>query len=267
MFTWLKKSLTLALLLCFSSFAFGVTFVSPQNRINIWEGPNAIPRSSYSIGSTTVMGEVLTLQSNALVTGILSNRNYTTNTGGLDFTRTPGAFLSSVAIPGYGNRLHQRLSDNYGSLGQCVAFARSMTSAGKSNTWWAGKTIGSYLTWNGVGYRLDSTSNMLNPLKPGTMIAYFRGQSQYPQNPSSAWDAGHVAIFLSWVYDQNNYIIGMKVIDENLVPTVSNASGLSGLIQKHMLPIVCPSGQNCTNTDGKYNLRYIATSYNVVDVR
>lgn len=239
------------------------TAIAPANRIRIWEGSaTSFPDSQYTIGTTSAMGTIKTLKSNPTVINLLQNLNIATNTGGLDMTRAPGANLSSVSFNG---SLHQRLSDNLSdNSGQCVAFARSMTGTKKTPFWYRGDSLSSYLDFTG---RLVSNKTLV----PGTMIAYFVGNQQYPQNPATKEAAGHVAIFLSWVLDSNGFVTGISVINENMVHSISInnviVNGSGGLIQKHQIPWKCPTGQTCTNSDWKYNLRYVASSYHVVDVQ
>jgi hypothetical protein len=246
--------------------ALAGTAIAPANRIRIWEGSAvSFPDSQYTIGTTSAMGTIKTLKSNPTVINLLQNLNVATNTGGLDMIRPPGANLSSVSFNG---TPHQRLSDNISTnTGECVAFARSMTGTKKTPSWYRGMALTDYVSWNGAGYVL----NNWNTLQPGTMIAYFNTLSYYPKDPATKEAAGHVAIFLSWVLDSNGFVTGISVVDENLVQKVSingvDVGGGAGLIQKHQIPWKCPTGKTCTNTNWQYNLRYVATSYHVVDVQ
>ncbi len=260
-----RKTILVGSLAVLSMSALAETAIAPVNRIRIWEGASvSFPDSQYTIGTTSAMGTIKTLKSNVTVTNLLWNLNVAANAGGLDMSRDPGANLSSVSFNG---SLHQRLSDNQtDNSGQCVAFARSMTGTKKSRFWYQGNTLLSYLDFTG---RLNPNKQ----LAPGTMIAYFLNQSQYPQplDPKKPETAGHVAIFLSWILDSSGFVTGISVIDENLVQKVSingiDVAGAGGLIQKHEIPWKCPTGQTCTNTNWKYNVRYVASNYHVVDVR
>lgn len=258
-----RKIILVASLAVLSMNTLAVTAIAPANRIRIWEGSSvSFPDSQYTIGTTSAMGTIKTLKSNATVTNLLWNLNVAANSGGLDMIRPPGANLSAVSFNG---SFHQRLSDNLSAnTGECVAFARSMTGTKTSIFWYQGNTLSSYLDFTG---RLDPSKQ----LAPGTMIAYFLNQSQYPQSPATKEAAGHVAIFLSWVLDSSGFVTGISVVDENMVHTVTingvDISGAAGLIQKHQIPWKCPTGQTCTNTNWKYNVRYVASNYHVVDVR
>jgi len=260
-----KITIAISLVLV-SATTIAATAIAPANRLEAWIGPNAVPDSNYTIGTTSAMGTVKTLKAN-----LLSQQNL----GSLDMSRYPGAYLDTTSFNG---SLHQALSDysNGGYPKQCVAFARSMTSAtAATTTWYRGAPITNYLVPSGTGYILGNFSNFA-PLQPGTMIAYFRNQSQYP----GGTNPGHVAIFLSWEY-VNGKVVAMNVVDQNLIPNIKinnvvvsaiKPSGTiegqaDGLIQKHQLPLTCTAGSLC-NTDAKYtNPRYWAMNYHVVDVR
>ena len=179
----------------------------------------------------------------------MTTRNYTQDTGGLDLNRGAGAVLSSVTFNG---SVHQRLSDIGIPSGECVAFARSMTSTKTTPYWHKGKSIMDYLTWYGVGYKLNVWSP--TPLQKGTMIAHFQGLEKYPQSQPY----GHVAIFLSWSYNSQGYIDGINVIDQNFVWKVGgNTGSAAGLIQMHKIPLY----------SGTSTKTYNANEYNVVDIR
>ena len=226
------------------------TVVAPNHRIRIWEGSQlSFSDTYYTIGNSPSLGTVKTLKSNGYVTDLLMNRNYMNDTGGLDMNRGSGAVLSSIAFNG---SLHQRLSDVGIPSGECVAFARSMTSTKTTPYWYKGKSLMDYLTWYGVGYKLNAWAVV--PLQPGTMIAHFQGLTKYPQTTPY----GHVAIFLSWSYNSQGYIDGINVVDQNFVWTVGgNTGSAAGLIQKHKIPL-----QSGTKTK-----TYNASEYHIVDVR
>jgi hypothetical protein len=257
---------TLAIsLVVVSTTTLAATAVAPINRIRIWDGPYALPDSQYSIGTTTAMGAIKTLKSNATVISMLTTTNYATNTGGLDMTRDPGAKLSAEPFNG---SAHQRLSDvgtvNWNGTertsGQCVAFARSMTGSAKTKNWYPGKKIADYLSWNGAGYLLNALA--VPALQPGTMIAHFQSKSPYP----SSKPYGHVAIFLSWSKNAQGYIDGINVVDENLIELISGNTGdAGGLIQKHKLPLLCTAGASCGNLT--HDKRFFSMNYHVVDVQ
>lgn len=234
---------------------------APTNRLEMWDTANAMPDSNYTIGTTSAMGTVKTLKAN-----LLSQINL----GALDMSRDPGAYLDSTVFNGSS---HQALSDNSngGYPKQCVAFARSMTGAKKSTYWKRGNAITDYLVVSGSDYLPNTTS-----LPRGTMIAYFHGLTMYP----TSGDPGHVAIFLSWYYE-NGKVVGMNVVDQNLIPSVL-INGLQvdaqrpagtiqgqadGMIQKHILYINCKAGTACTNNARYTNPRYWSKNYNVVDVQ
>jgi len=164
-------------LVAVSATTLAATAVAPANRIRIWEGSSAsFPDSKYSIGTTTAMGTIKTLKSDVDVRTLLTTLNVGTNTGGLDMSRYPGANLSSISFNG---SLHQRLSDNQtNNSGQCVAFARSMTGATVSTTWYPGNSLPSYLNINGT-VRTDKV------LTPGTMIAHFGNKTRYDYNSTT----------------------------------------------------------------------------------
>ena len=260
------KSLLWIFIFIFGTSAFAEIAIAPQHRINIWKGPSALPDSEYTIGTTTAMGEVKTLKSTPTVIDTLSRLRYIDNTGGLDFTREPGAKLHSKPWAG---AEHQSVSDKgtYDSNGtsrQCVAFARSMTGTKKSTYWYPGNALPQYLQWNGVGYVKNPW--LFTELAPGTMIAHFRGKSKYPTS-FAPW--GHVAIFLDWSYDKNGYIDGIYVVDQNLTKIISVNGNIledaDGMIQKHKLPWECTAGKACGT--GKYFTTFFASGYHVVDVR
>ena len=259
----MKRRILYALVLAVfvSTPALAGSAISPQQRINIWTGPYSFPDSKYTIGTTSAMGTIRTLKSDGDVAWKLQNYHIASNTGGLDFTRAPGASLAPYNWSPFGN--HQRLNDKYTTSGECVAFARSMTGTKTTNFWYQGSSLTDYVDFYGK-LRTDRF------LAPGTMIAYFVGNSQYPQNPSTPETSGHVAIFLRWITDANGYVTAAEVVDQNLVGVVSiggtNYSEANGLIQKHLLTWSCPSGQTCSNTNWKYNFRYIASKYHVVNV-
>ena len=247
-------------LVAVSATTLAATAVAPANRIRIWEGSSAsFPDSKYSIGTTTAMGTIKTLKSDVDVRTLLTTLNVGTNTGGLDMSRYPGANLSSISFNG---SLHQRLSDNQtNNSGQCVAFARSMTGATVSTTWYPGNSLPSYLNINGT-VRTDKV------LTPGTMIAHFGNKTRYDYNSTTP----HVAIFLSWSINAQGIVDGVNVVDENLAWTIAGNSGsAAGLIQKHKLAWICNVGTNCglatSTTPSKYHITFFASNYHVVDVR
>jgi hypothetical protein len=246
-------------LIAFSLTTLAATAVAPANRIRIWEGSAmSFPDSQYSIGTTTVMGTIKTLKSNPTVINLLTNLNVASNTGGLDMSRYPGAKLETVTT--FNNGPHQRLSDVGIPSGQCVAFARSMTGATRSDTWYPGNTLSSYLNFNGT-VRPDIV------LAPGTMIAHFGGKTRYDYNGSTP----HVAIFLSWSKNAQGIVDGINVVDENIAWTIAGNSGsAAGLIQKHKLAWKC-TASNCGTASGggssTYHITFFASNYHVVDVR
>lgn len=259
-----KITIAISLVLV-SATTIAATAIAPANRLEAWIGPNAMPDSNYTIGTTSAMGTVKTLKAN-----LLSQQNL----GSLDMSRYPGAYLDTTSFNG---SLHQALSDysNGGYPKQCVAFARSMTGSALASNWYRGAPISNYLVPSGSGYVLGNISNF-SPLQPGTMIAYFRDLSKYP----SSKPYGHVAIFLSWEI-VNGKVTAMNVVDQNLIPTVSingvNVNAIKpsgtiegqadGMIQKHRLPITCTAGSICTTNTRYTNPRYWAMNYHVVDVR
>jgi hypothetical protein len=236
-------------LVAFSATTLAATAIAPANRLEAWVGPNSMPDSNYTIGTTTAMGTIKTLKAN-LLTQI--------NLGSLDMTRYPGAYLSTVTTFNGGN--HQRLSDNGGTPGQCVAFARSMTGASVSTNWYQGNKVSDYLDVNGRP-RTDKT------IAQGTMIAHFGGKPIYSQNGATP----HVAIFLSWSTNAQGILDGVNVVDENLVQVVGNNTGnAAGLIQKHKLAWTC-TATNCGTASGggssTYHITFFASNYHIVDVR
>ena len=240
-------SAIVVLMLSFTSFAY--TAVAPQNRVRIWEGPTSLSDTNYSVGTNTHLGTVKTLKSNAAVTSTINYLTYLTNTGGMDMSRK---YLSAE---NFGGTLYQRLSETgFPYTGQCVAFAKAMTSVGATTTWYRGRSIMSYLTPNALGYSLNT---LLPSMAPGTMIAHFGSIGTNSAYSTNTVDP-HVAIFLSWSYNNYGYIDGMNVVDQNLVWSVSGISGTtSGLIQKHKIPI------SSTSTLKTYSSK----NYHVVDVR
>ncbi len=253
-----RKTLLTISITVLSTSILAATYVAPSNRVRIWEGSAvSFPDSQYSIGTTTAMGTVKTLKSNATVTNLLTTLNIASNAGSLDLIRAPGAILSGVTFNGSS---HQRLSDAGIPSGQCVAFARSMTGAPTSPSWYRGKSLNDYVSWNGVGYYLNN--NQWNPaLKPGTMIAHFQGLAKYPQSQPY----GHVAIFMSWSYNSQGYIDGINVVDENLISLIAgNTGSAAGLIQKHKLTWSCTAGSSCGTST--YDVRFFGSNYHVVDV-
>ena len=253
-----------SLLLVLSSFSvMATTYVAPSNRVRIWEGSAvSFSDTQYTIGSTTALGTVRTLKSNTTVTNLLTTLNIASNAGGLDMS---GKYLSAVSLGKSGS--HQRITENGGALGQCVAFAKSMTGAPGSNRWYRGISLASYVSWNGAGYYL--TNNPTLPvIRPGTMIAHF-GSTAITSPYSANSINPHVAIFLSWSYNSQGYIDGINVIDENLVhlvaiPGQGNVSS-PGLIQKHKLPWACTAGSSCGTPT--YHVTFFSSNYHIVDVR
>jgi hypothetical protein len=240
-------SAIIALFLSFCTFAY--TAVAPENRIRIWDGPYSLNDTNYSIGTNSHLGTVKTLKTSASVTSMIYYINYVSNTGGMDMS---GKYLSGANFSG---TLYQRLSESgFQYTGQCVAFAKAMTGVGGSYTWYRGRGIMSYLTPNALGY---SPNNLLPSMAPGTMIAHFGSISTNSAYSTNAVDP-HVAIFLSWSYNNYGYIDGMNVVDQNLVWSVSGISGTtSGLIQKHKIPL----------SSSSTNKTYSSKNYHVVDVR
>lgn len=243
-----------------SSSLFAATYIAPGYRIRIWEGSAvSFTDSQYTIGTTTAMGTVKTLKSNSTVINLMQNFNAVANAGGLD--------LSGKSIPGvsWNGSLHQRLSENNFASGQCVAFAKSMTGAPGSNSWYRGSSLASYVTWNGAGYTLNS---WMPTLQSGTMIAHFGSIPSTSPYSANGTDP-HVAIFLSWSYGSNGLIDGINVVDQNLIWTISingtDVYNAGGLIQKHKLPMSCTAGSSCGT--GKYLKTFFASNYYIVDVR
>lgn len=96
-----RKIILVASLAVLSMNALAVTAIAPANRIRIWEGSSvSFPDSQYTIGTTSAMGTIKTLKSNATVTNLLLNLNIAANAGGLDMIRPPGANLSAVSFNG-----------------------------------------------------------------------------------------------------------------------------------------------------------------------
>ncbi len=232
-------------LVAVSATTLAATAVAPANRIRIWDGPYAIPDSEYMVGTNSSLGTVKSLKYSLATEAILKTINYTKNTGGLDMS---GKILTSFS---WNSGVYERLSETAITplSGECVAFAKSMTSVGSSTTWYKGNSLMSYLMWNGAGYVLNPS--VLSALQPGTMIAHFQGLSKYP----TSQPYGHVAIFLSWSYSSQGYIDGINVVDENLVWTITGVSGAKGIIQKHKIPL-----------SGSTTATYNSSGYNVVDV-
>lgn len=238
-----------------ASISIAATYVAPDYRVRIWQGSSvSFPDSQYTLGTTTAMGTIRTLKSNGTVTNLLTNLNAVANAGKLDMT---SKYLSAEVFNG---ESHQRLTENGGSPGQCVAFAKAMTGAPSTPQWYRGKALSEYVIWNGVGYTL-SNYFWNPPILPGTMLAHFQGQTKYPQSAPY----GHVTIFLSWSYNSQGYIDGINVVDQNLVSSIAGNSGSSaGLIQKHKLPWVCTAGSSCGNNT--YHTTFFSSNYHVVDV-
>ncbi len=251
-------ALSLAVL---SATTSAVTPVATQTRINLWTGSSAIADSSYTIGTTSAMGTVKTLKNS---TAVLSS---------LGVLNTNNKYFSSKLFNG---SQHQSISesgttDAAGTSRQCVAFAKSMTGAGGTSTWSRGFSTTSYVDI--VTRKLIAAPQLIlqggQPLQPGSMIAYFNGQSVYPGSTGT----GHVAIFLNWTYDTFivGKITGMDVVDENLIWTIAingtNVTGAGGLIQKHWLPWSCTASGTLCNTDTRYNNpRYYSSNYHVVSI-
>ncbi len=244
----------------FSSALSAAPAVAPANRVALWMGSSAFCDGGYyTLGYTSAMGNIQTLRS-------LYDSNLRISQT-LDMIRDPGAYLDPKFWSG---SMHLGITGNSASAPrQCVEFARSMTSAPRSTQWKRGAALINYLSVRPGGYVLNSVST---ELKPGTMIAYFNGQSTYPTGTNLTKEqSGHVGIFLSWAYT-NGYIVGVNMVDSNLTEailvngSVPAGNTASGLIQKHFIPINCPSGQTCSNSNWKYNYRYIASQYNVVDI-
>ncbi len=249
----MKTKILLLILFLLSSVVQAGTAIAPSHRMDIWQGPNAMPDSYYTTGYTSAMGTLKILKSSWLTTLNLSSA--------LDLARSPGAYLSAKSFNG---QSHQSVTDNYGAYGQCVAFARSMTGANKSTTWKRGLSLQNFVYWDGRGYRLRYVYGA-NALQTGTMIAHFQGRDMYPLGQPY----GHVAIFASWSYNAAGYIDGINVIDQNLVDIVNiggiNKSGASGIIMKHKLPWACTAGGACGNS--MYLSTFFSSNYHVVDVQ
>lgn len=258
-----KQVLSLLALSTISASIMAATVIAPTNRIALFQitTPYAyITDSNYTVGTTSAMGTISTLQSNATVISALR---------GLDYGLYPGRYNETTSFNG---SLHQAITENYnsGHLKQCVHFARAMTSTPyQTGNWYPGSAISSHLTQAGTGLYILSWYGQTYPLQPGTMLAYFGGQSRYDYNSKP-----HVTIFLSWKYS-GSYIVGMNVVDQNLVDSISingvvkYAAGITGetngMIQKHALPIACTAGTLCTS-DARYkDPRFWSRNYHVVD--
>jgi hypothetical protein len=232
------------------------TMVAPQSRINLWTGSSAIADTNFTAGTTTALGTVKILKSNAVVINALnSNLNMSSN------------YLSSKMF--YGSQ-HQSVSENgttdaAGTSRQCVAFAKAMTGTRGTPNWYKGWSITSYIDLLTMK-QIPAPSLVLQggiPLQPGTMIAHFQGQSKYP----TSQPYGHVVIFLNWTYNSfTGQVTGMDVVDQNLVQLIAESgNNAGGLIQKHWLPWACPAGSQCGTS--KYLSTFYASNYHVVDVR
>ncbi|MBX9809798.1 BPSL0067 family protein [Candidatus Gracilibacteria bacterium] len=252
----------------FTQFSLAADAIAPNHRVQIWIGPCAILDSEYTIGETTAMGTIKTLKSNTVVLNFLTEMTHRVmcgDFGKLDLLRDPGATLHSKLW--FGSE-HQSVSDRYTydsnrTSRQCVAFVRSMTGTKKSTFWRPGKSLISYVQWDGSNYSLNPFSPIL---EPGTMIAHFRGKDRYPTG-TPPW--GHVAIFLSWSYGPDGYIDGINVVDQNITESVKIDNTIidnaDGLIQKHKLPWICTAGKACGK--GKYFTTFFSSGYHVVDVQ
>jgi hypothetical protein len=236
--------------------AVAETMIAPQSRINLWVGSSAIADTNFTVGTTTALGKVKILKSNASVINALNSGLYMS-----------GSYLSSKMF--YGSP-HQSVSENgttdaAGTSRQCVAFAKAMTGAKSTPNWYKGWSITSYVDLATMK-QIPAPSLVLQgglPLQPGTMIAHFQGQSKYP----TSQPYGHVAIFLNWTYNTfTGQITGMDVVDENLIQLIAETGGsAAGLIQKHWLPWRCTAGSQCGTN--KYLSTFYASNYHVVDVR
>ncbi len=240
----IRTIVTIISLVIASFDAFAGTAIALANRIRIWDGPYAIPDSGYMIGNSPSLGTIKTLKYSLATENTLKYLNIASNTGGLNMS---SKVLTAFS---YNNNLYERLSEIGIPSGECVAFAKAMTGVGGTSSWYKGGSLMNYIVWNGAGYVLNPASPSI--LQPGTMIAHFQGLARYPQS----LPYGHVAIFLSWSKNNQGWIDGINVVDQNFVWTIDGIAGSQGTIQKHKIPL-----------SGSTTATYNANQYHIVDVR
>lgn len=214
--------------------------VAPSNRVNLFlDSTSPFVTADWTLGSTPSLGAVKILKSTGNSTYFLL-LNLPTNVG---IAGSGKRFLLD-SITNVGS-VNARISDTLNSVtGQCVDFAKSMIgSVSATTTWHAGTKLGNI-----------SNAQLATQLVPGTMIAYFNGNTIYPSS------GGHVAIVLSVATDAAGNPTGVNVVDENYLNGFTvTANGTSGpspqTISKHLLKW----------TDGTSGIRS-ASQYNIVDL-
>jgi hypothetical protein len=186
-----------------SAFAAGNPWITPDNILSTFEQFDTLP--VYSSASTGSLGTVYLLKSDAKATSL--SWDPTTVQDKLQLI----LFMSGKTL---GKRLisgtnYQRLDETgAGARNQCVAFAKAMTNAGSTTTWYR-KTANdlSSLFPNG---QASSQLAGLGKIRPGTMLATFGGATIYSNSPNP-----HVLVVKYIDIDTNGKVLGMMVYDQN----------------------------------------------------
>lgn len=207
-----------------------VEVVSPPTNINMFINASgvAIPTSSYTPGVHVTYGNVEFLRSGSpgYGSGTTTVQQRLQNT--LSLTNKT---LASITFAG---AAHQRVSENFFTPGQCVAFAKSMASSLRATAdWRAGRALNTIFPG---GTTPPGTAN--TKLVPGSVIAHFGGKTTYGSNTNNP----HVVVVLS-VFEQGGVVRGINVVDQNGMnsATINGVntvviSGGGGTIAKHFLP-------------------------------
>lgn len=214
------RSIFISTILAISFNAQAATQIAPTNRVNLFlDSTTPFTSSDWINATSTTIGSVKVVKSTGNTTYQLL-LNFPTNMGISGSNKR--FLLDSVNSLG---SVNARISDTYnGYMGQCVDFAKSMIgSTDATSKWHAGTKLSDI-----------PVNQRATVLRPGTMIAYFAGDSVYPSNGS-----GHVAIVLSVASDGS----GVHVIDQNFVNgfalkvgTIQYAASSNTLIAKHLMP-------------------------------
>lgn len=227
----LFSSLFLAFL---SISSYAATQIAPSNRVNLFlDSTSPFATSDWTNATSTTIGAVKVLKSTGNTEFYLKLSMSSLNLS----TATSTFVLDAVSGLGTTNsRISERsLFSSY--PGQCVAFAKSMIgNTSPTSKWHTGTKISSI-----------PLAQRASQLLPGTMIAYFDGQSVYPSTTSS-----HVAIVLSVSTD------GITVVDQNFingfaltVGTAKYSASSTTLIGKHFMPWTDTSARRAA---GEYHI-------------
>lgn len=214
--------------------AAGTPIKAPDNILSTFEGFDVV--SAYTSTTTSLLGTVYVLKSDVKANNV--SWDPTTVQEKLQLTLfMSGKTLGKRSLGGVN---HQRLDETAaGARNQCVAFVKAMTGIGATSTWIRGTAV-SVIFPNA---KAPSDWQAQAMLQPGTMIAYFDGQTTYQNLPTS-----HVAIVKYVVSDTNGNIQGAMVYDQNgMDSVVLNAASVAvgdakttnpkgGTVTKHFIP-------------------------------